>query len=103
MDNRLIFLYHLGGAKGGRGGVGQPVIGFRCQARRRPVQVNPDWYQLRGVGGAVWPEVVEPSRQEKPLSDEPWVTVPQTDTGRRVENTKAIGRTLVKELGKIAP
>jgi hypothetical protein len=47
--------------------------------------------------------VVEPSRQEKPLSDETLVTVPQTDTGRRVENTKAIGRTLVKELGKIAP
>jgi hypothetical protein len=31
------------------------------------------------------------------------VPVPQTDTGRRVEHTKAIGRTLVKELGKMAP
>ena len=103
MDNRLIFLYHLGGAKGGRGRVGQPVIGFRCQARRRPDQENPDRFQLRGVGGAVRPEVAEPSRQEKPLSDEARVTVPQTDTGRRVEYTKAIGRTLVKELGKIAP
>ncbi len=40
--------------------------------------------------------------QEKPLSEEVRVTVPQTDTGRRVENTKANGRTLVKELGKIA-
>jgi len=29
-------------------------------------------------------------------------TVPQTDTGIRVENTKVIGRTLVKELGKTA-
>jgi hypothetical protein len=47
--------------------------------------------------------VVEPVRREKPLSDETPVTVPQTDTGRRVENTKAIGRTLVKEFGKIAP
>ncbi len=47
--------------------------------------------------------MVEPSRQEKPLSDETLVTVPQTDTGRWVEYTKAIGRTLVKELGKIAP
>ncbi len=27
----------------------------------------------------------------------------KTDTGRQVENTKAIGRTLVKELGKMAP
>ena len=31
------------------------------------------------------------------------VTVPRTDTGRLVENTKALERTLVKELGKIAP
>jgi hypothetical protein len=29
--------------------------------------------------------------------------VPQTDTGGQVENTKAIERTLVKELGKLAP
>jgi hypothetical protein len=27
----------------------------------------------------------------------------KTDTGRQVENTKAIGRTLVKELGKMTP
>ena len=27
----------------------------------------------------------------------------KTDTGGRVENTKAIEKTLVKELGKIAP
>ena len=31
------------------------------------------------------------------------LTVPQTDTGRQVEYTKALERTLVKELGKIAP
>ena len=30
-------------------------------------------------------------------------TVPQTDTGGQVEYTKALERTLVKELGKIAP
>jgi hypothetical protein len=29
--------------------------------------------------------------------------VPETDTGRGVEDTKANGRTLVKELGKMAP
>ncbi len=29
--------------------------------------------------------------------------VPQTNTGGQVENTKAIGRTVVKELGKIPP
>ena len=31
------------------------------------------------------------------------VTVLQTDTGGRVENTKALERTRVKELGKLAP
>ena len=30
-------------------------------------------------------------------------TVPQTDTGGQVENTKASELTLVKELGKMAP
>ena len=31
------------------------------------------------------------------------VPVPQTDTGRREENPKTNGRTLVKELGKMTP
>ena len=31
------------------------------------------------------------------------VTVPQTDSGGWVENTKALERTRVKELGKLAP
>ncbi len=47
--------------------------------------------------------MVEPSCLEKPLSDEFRVPVPQTDTGRRVENTKANERTFVKELGKLTP
>jgi hypothetical protein len=52
---------------------------------------------------ALEPKVVEPCCREKPLSVETRVPVPQTDTGRRVEDTKANGRTLVKELGKMAP
>ena len=47
--------------------------------------------------------MVEPSCQENPLSDEVYLPVPQTDTGRRVEDTKGNERTLVKELGKIPP
>ena len=31
------------------------------------------------------------------------VTVPQTDTGRQVEDTKVFERTLVKELGNLTP
>jgi len=49
------------------------------------------------------PEVVKPYRREKPRSVDTRATVPQSDTGGRVEDTKAIGRTLVKELGKLAP
>ena len=48
-------------------------------------------------------EVAKPSCREKPLSDETQLPLPQTDTGGRVEYTKANGRTLVKELGKLAP
>lgn len=43
------------------------------------------------------------SFQEKPLSVENLETVPQTDTGRQVENTEALERTWVKELGKLTP
>jgi len=54
-------------------------------------------------GGAYGPQVGAPRDQEKLLSDEHPVPVPHTDTGRRVEYTQANGRTLVKELGKMAP
>jgi hypothetical protein len=54
-------------------------------------------------GGAFGPQVRGPTCPEKPLNDERRVLVPQTDTGRRVEDTQANGRTFVKELGKLAP
>ena len=40
--------------------------------------------------------------QEKPLVSES-LPVPQTDTGRQVEDTKACEITIVKELGKLTP
>ncbi len=43
------------------------------------------------------------SFQENPLSDEDHRTVPETDTGGQVENTEALERTRVKELGKLTP
>jgi hypothetical protein len=36
------------------------------------------------------------------VANVPFYPVPQTDTGGLVENTKAIGRTVAKELGKLA-
>ena len=44
-----------------------------------------------------------PCFQEKPLSFRLPEAVPQTDTGGLVEDTKALGRTRVKELGKMMP
>ena len=44
-----------------------------------------------------------PHCQEKPLSVEHWVPVPQTDTRGQGENPKARGITLSKELGKMTP
>ena len=44
-----------------------------------------------------------PCFQENLLSFRYCATVPQTDTGGQVENTKALERTRLKELGKMAP
>jgi hypothetical protein len=44
----------------------------------------------------------DPWCPEKPLASQ-MASVPQTDTGGQVEDTKGDGRTLVKELGKLAP
>ncbi len=44
-----------------------------------------------------------PCFQEKPLSGSLYLTVPQTDTGRWDEYSKALERIEEKELGKIAP
>lgn len=44
-----------------------------------------------------------PCFQEKLLSDSHKQIVPETDTGGQVENTKALERTLLKELGKMVP
>lgn len=44
-----------------------------------------------------------PNFQEKSLNVKYFKTVPQTDTGGQVENTKALERTRVKELGKMVP
>ena len=41
-------------------------------------------------------------RQEKPMPDKTGVRT-KTDTGRRDEDSKALERTLVKELGKLTP
>ena len=58
--------------------------------------------ELRGDGEPARVEATESILSRK-ASSQSCVTVPQTDTGRRVENTKGNGRISVKELGNIAP
>ena len=48
-------------------------------------------------------EVVDALLPRKTSKLQVMKTVLQTDTGGQVENTKALERTRVKELGKIAP
>ena len=48
-------------------------------------------------------KVTDPMLPRKASSESIMVIVPQTDSGGRGENPKALERTLVKELGKMTP
>ena len=77
------------------------MVGAKLQGNREPL-ANPrlDPEQWAVPQGHKW---VIPNCREKPLNVETRVPVPQTDTGRRHEKCKAIGRTFVKEFGKMHP
>jgi hypothetical protein len=106
MDNRLIFLYHVPTAitDGGTGSametqamvvLGQPRRAGDREIRhplslRRDAEVH-NWTEV--------PEAMPPRKASREVGR----ARTKTDTGGQVENTKAIGRTLVKELGKMAP
>ena len=107
MENRLIFLYPTDCAKvpeGGRRREGaRQVMVYLVQARRRNVrQIRRSL--LRGViGSRASDEGTGPRLPRKASLEVICRTVPQTDTGRREEDSKAHERTLAKELGKLAP
>jgi hypothetical protein len=80
-------------------GAGCPCseVSLGGQANPFPMtQVASDEWNLRGKRSR------DGGRREKPRGRGS-LTVPQTDTGRQVEDTKAFERTLVKELGKLTP
>ena len=106
MDNRLKFLYHLfrlydGGTQEGRecarldsarpsseaGRIGKSVL------RKAEAVMARENYST---------EVLDLTLPRK-ASRRRMVPVPQTDTGRRGENPQVLGKTLVKELGKMTP
>jgi len=89
--------------KWGRRREAQPRDGNRGAKRSSEEGVGKSAPEQKRDGGSESSEVCGPSCQEKPLNDEVRALVPQTDTGRRVEDTKANEGTFVKELGKLAP
>ena len=68
-----------------------------CKAGDWQIRPHKAKWQDRPSGGSGWQDV-----QEKPLGLK-LTDRTKTDTGRRDEKSKALGRTLVKELCKMAP
>ena len=62
-----------------------------------------DSHTLIGLGGVYELRGVKESAKKSCVCDEDRTPVPETDTGREVENTKGREITLSKELGKMAP
>src|SRR6266511_3299539 len=126
MDDWLIFQYHLiraqpesralreplrgyrhtwyygseGGTQEGRSTHAMVVVG---QVRRGVPQANPGDRQPRDTMPSRFRRSDRSHAAEKNLKRANEVPVPQTDSGGPVENTEAIERTLVKELGKLPP
>ena len=79
----------------------RPVVvpGQACSPQYRQIRTA---LRVRREAEPFQAKSVIPCCREKPLAsfERP---VPQTDTGGQVENTEAIGRTVVKELGKLPP
>src|SRR5919198_5115523 len=94
-------------AMGGRGEKGTArALVDRVLAQGREGLANPSFHSKRPGGRGSAASQAKPTgrpiRPEKPLASLS-VTVPQSDTGRQVEDTKARERTLVKELGNKDP
>ena len=73
------------------------IVRLGCSEVRNPLRLGDDWGMKNSK------EVGEFTLARKAAKDSCEVPVPQTDTGRRQENCKTNGITLVKELGKMTP
>ena len=109
MGNRLIVLYHGGWfLQEGRRKVVEPDIGYLCKPVGRPVRrpraTNGGSIPRGDEEGACAHKLDHPQLPRKaPVESTADATVPQTDTGGRGEDPKALERTLLKELGKMTP
>jgi hypothetical protein len=109
MGIRLIVLNHIGWflQKGLRKAI-EPGNGSRFKRvgrlSRRPSATNGE-STLRGDEESACAHKLDNSQlsRKAPVESTTDVTVPQTDTGGRGEDPKALERTLLKELGKMTP
>ena len=109
MGSRLIVLHHDGWfLQEGRRKTVEPDIGYRFKPVGRPVRrprATNGVSTLRGdEESACAHKLDDPQLPRKaPVELTADVTVPQTDTGGRGEDPKALERTQPKELGKMTP
>ena len=109
MGSRLIVLHHDGWfLQEGRRKAVEPDIGYRFKPVRGPVRrpsATNGGSTLRGdEESACAHKLGDPTLPRKaPAELIAVATVPQTDTGGRGEDPKALERTLLKELGKMTP
>ncbi len=109
MGSRLIVLHHDGWfLQEGRRRTVEPDIGYRFKpvegSIRRPRATN-GGLMLRGDEEGACARKLDDSQlpRKAPVELTAVVTVPQTDTGGRGEDPKALERTQPKELGKMTP
>ena len=109
MGSRLIFLHRVGWfLQEGRRQVVEPDNGYRFKPvgsqSRRPSATN-GLTILRGdeEDACVHKLGDRPLPRKASVESTSLATVPQTDTGGRGEDPKALERTLPKELGKMTP
>ena len=109
MESRLIVLHHDGWfLQEGRRKAVEPDIGYRFKPVgrlvRRPSATNGVSILRSDEESACAHKLDDPQLPRKaPVELTADVTVPQTDTGGRGEDPKALERTLLKELGKMTP
>ena len=109
MGSWLILQHHDGWfLQEGRRKAVEPDIGYRFKPVdgpiRRPGATNGRSTSRGDEEGACSHKLDDPQLPRKaPVESTAVVTVPQTDTGGRGEDPKALERTLPKELGKMTP
>ena len=109
MGSRLIVLHHVGWfLQEGRRKAVEPDTGYRFKpvggCIRRPRATNGRSILRGDEESACAHKLGNPTLPRKaPVELTTVATVPQTDTGGRGEDPKALERTLLKELGKMTP